>query len=491
MSQSHPVVIAGGGPVGLLLAFELGRQGVPAVVLEARPEHYDDDRVGTFHSRLVEVFTERGLMAGLGEPPQWPAVHFGMVWLDLDKLEGEYNLLVAQTGVERLLEERASGLGADIRRGHSVTGFDQDDDGVTVRVRGADGVAYELRGEYLVGADGVNSTVRGLAGIGVGRTGKSWYGILGDFASYDGEFDAGVRPGGVFGALPEGSDRGYWRLQTLEFDQDGPPDSVPVTTEELMGNIKRLTGESKAVGDPLWIRRYTGTTQLAERYREGRVFLAGEAAHNYVPTASHGLNTGLGDAVNLGWKLAAAVHGWAADGLLDSYHDERHLAGHRACQGAEAQMALIHPLEKVRALREVFQELVGIEKVNRRLVTWATDVRYPFAGEGAAPLVGRRIAHVPLRTPDGGTGTGTGTGELLGTGRGVFLDLSGGAGQSKAFADASGWRSRVDVVRAEPVPELGVPALLLRPDGFVAWAGDDQEGLTDALTTWFGKPDAE
>lgn len=481
--MNQPVVIAGGGPVGLLLAFELGRYGVPSVVLEARPGHYDDDRVGTFHSRLVEVFTERGLMADLGEPPRWPAVHFGMVWLDLSRLDDEYNLLVAQTTVERVLEKRASELGADIRRGHTVTGFDQDGDGVTVRVRGADGAEYEVRGAYLVGADGVDSTVRELAGIGVSRTGKSWYGILGDFASYDGQFDAGVRPGGVFGALPEGTDRGYWRLQTLEFDQDGPPDSVPVTTEELIGNIKRVTGETKKVGDPIWMRRYTGVTQLAERYREGRVLLAGEAAHNYVPTASHGLNTGLNDAVNLGWKLAAAVLGRAPEGLLDTYHEERHLAGFRACQGAEAQMALIHPLEKVRALREVFTELVGIQEVNRRLVTWATDVRYPYATEEDAPLVGRRIGHVTLLDARGGE---VSTSTLLGAGRGVLLDLSG-----KDVGDVSGWTSRVDVVRAQPSDDLAATALLVRPDGYVAWAGDDQEGLTAALTTWFGAPEAD
>lgn len=480
--MNQPVVIAGGGPVGLLLAFELGRYGVPSVVLEARSDHYDDDRVGTFHSRLVDLFTERGLMADLGEPPQWPGVHFGMVWLDLNRLDGEYNLLVAQTAVERVLETRAAALGADVRRGHTVTGFTQDDAGVSVSVRGADGAEYELRGDYLVGADGVDSTVRHLAGIGVRRTGKSWYGVIGDFTSYDGEFDAGVRDGGVFGALPEGTERGYWRLQTLEFDQDGPPDSVPVTTEELTHSIKRITGESKQVGDPIWMRRHGGVTQLAERYREGRVFLAGEAAHNYVPTASHGLNTGLNDAANLGWKLAAATQGWAPEGLLDTYHDERHLAGARACQGAEAQMALIHPLEKVRALREVFTELVSIDEVNRRLVTWATDVRYPYAAADDESLVGHRISHVTLLDASGDE---VSVADVLGGGRGVLLDLSG-----KDFGDVTGWQSRVDVVRVQPSQELDTTALVVRPDGYVVWAGADQEGLADALTAWFGAPDS-
>ncbi|MGP3972106.1 FAD-dependent monooxygenase [Streptomyces sp. 6N223] len=475
--MSDPIIIAGGGPVGLLLSLELGRAGVPSVVLEKRPGHHEDERVGTFHSRLVEIFRERGLMEALGETPPWPAVHFGMVWLDLSKLESEYNLLVSQTKIEQLLESRAAELGADIRRGHTVTGFEQDEAGVTVRVTGGEAGAYELRGAYLVGCDGVDSTVRELAGIGVTRSGKSWYGVMGDFESYDGEFDAGVRPGGVFGALPEGT--GRWRLQTLEFDIDGPPESEPVTVEELVSNIKRLTGETKVVGEPLWMRRYSGTTQLAERYQEGRVFLAGEAAHYYVPTASHGLNTGLSDAVNLGWKLAAAVRGRAPEGLLESYHAERHPAGYRACQAAQAQMALIHPLEKVAALREVFQELVGIEEVNRRLVTWSTDIRYELGdGEPAGSLVGRRVPHVPLRTAAGESGTG----ELLGGGRGVLLVLD------EEFAVPSGSESRVDVVRAEPVAELEASALLLRPDGYIAWAGSgaEAEGLKSALDAWFG-----
>ncbi|MEV3861666.1 FAD-dependent monooxygenase [Streptomyces sp. NPDC050095] len=476
--MNHPVIIAGGGPVGLLLAFDLGRAGIPSVVLEERVEHHADEHVGTFHSRLVDVFNERGLLEKLGEAPKWPALHFGMVWLDLTKLESEYNLLVSQTLIERKLEEEAAKVGADVRRGHKVTGYSQDATGVTVQVTGGDG-GYELRGEYLVGADGRDSLVRELAGIGVTRKGKSWYGILGDFASYSGEFEAGVREGGVFGALPEG-DTGRWRLQTVEFDRDAPPESVPPTSAELMENIKRVTGKDMQVGDPLWIRRYTGTTQLADRYREGRVFLAGEAAHHYVPTASHGLNTGINDAVNLAWKLAAAIKGWAPEGLLDSYHTERHLAGFRACQAAQAQMSLIHPLDKVEALREVFEEVVKVDEVNRMLATWSTDIEYPVRGEGDLPVVGHRVLHVPLKTESGETNTG----EALSAGRGVVFDLGAGLG------DVSGWQDRVDVVRAQPTEELAAPALLVRPDGWVVWAGDDAESLSAALRTWFGEPSA-
>ncbi|MFE2219884.1 FAD-dependent monooxygenase [Streptomyces canus] len=477
--MNHPVIIAGGGPVGLLLAFDLGRAGVPSVVLEERAEHHSNEHVGTFHSRLVDVFTERGLMDELGEQPKWPALHFGMVWLDLSKLESEYNLLVSQTQIERTLQEQASKAGADVRRGHRVTGYSQDESGVNVQVNGPDG-EYELRGEYLVGADGRDSLVRELAGIGVTRKGKSWYGILGDFASYDGEFEAGVRKGGVFGALPEGT--GRWRLQTVEFDRDAPDESVPPTSAELMENIKRVTGEDKHVGDPLWIRRYVGTTQLAERYREGRVFLVGEAAHHYVPTASHGLNTGLNDAVNLAWKLTAAMQGWAPEGLLDSYHTERHLAGFRACQAAQAQMALIHPLDKVEALREVFEELVKVDEVNSKLATWSTDIEYPVRTEGDLPVVGHRVPHVPLKTADGETSTG----QALSAGRGVLFDLSQGA----ELGDLAGWQGRVDVVRAQPTEDLNAPALLVRPDGWVVWAGDDAQSLSTALHTWFGEPSA-
>jgi 2-polyprenyl-6-methoxyphenol hydroxylase-like FAD-dependent oxidoreductase len=481
MSQ-NPVIIAGGGPVGLFLAAELGRAGISTVVLEARSEHHSDERVGTFHARLVEIFSERGLMEGLGEPPAWPAVHFGMIWLNLTNLPEEYNLLVSQTRIEQLLEEKATALGADIRRGHVVTGFTQDDDGVCVRATSPAGDEYDLEGSYLIGADGKDSIVRRLAGIDVAVTGKSWYGLIGDFESYGGQFEAGVRPRGVFGALPEGT--GRWRLQTLEFDVEGPPDSEPASIAELEQNIERLTGSRKEVGEALWMRRYVGTTQLAEQYRAQRVFLVGEAAHHYVPTASHGLNTGIADAVNLGWKLAAALTGRAPTDLLDSYHTERHHAGYRACQAAQAQLALLHPLDKVSALREIVQELAGIEEVNRKLVTWYTEIRYPMPGvESTAEHAGLRVAHRPLKTDDAGTSTG----ELLSTGRGIFLDLSGG----EDFGDLSGWAGLVDVVKVQPSADLNVRALLIRPDGYVAWAAEDgATPLAQALTTWFGEPTA-
>jgi hypothetical protein len=255
-----------------------------------------------------------------------------------------------------------------------------------------------------------------------------------------------------------------------------------VTIEELGTNIERLTGSARAIADARWLRRYSGRTEYVTEYRQGRVLLAGDAAHHHLFTAGHGLNTGLNDAVNLGWKLAAEVLGRAPEGLLDSYSAERQPVGAKACEALRAQIALMYPLDSVAPLRTLMTDLICYEDVNRHLVTMISDVRYPFPSADDAeahPLLGRPVPQVELKAADGTT---TGTSQILSDGHGVLLDLSDGAADLTGLAK---YADRVDVLAVEP-SALDAELVLLRPDGFVAWAGAaDADGLDTALATWF------
>ena len=474
------VIIVGAGPAGLMLACELGLAGVEAVVLERAAERnsIEKSRAHTLHARAVELLDQRGLFETLAreEPPKWPLIHYANFWLDLSQLlDREYSLLVSQGRLEHLLEDRAEELGVEIRRGHEVTGLVQDEAGVTVETRSARGGAL-LGGRYLVGCDGASSTVRDLARFTAPASGICWYGVLADFEDLEADFASPTYPDGIVAVIPHPIRPGRTRMMTMEFGVEAPGDDAPVTLDELRACAMRITGREWTIGQPDWLHRYHGVTRHAEAYRRGRVFLAGDAAHVHYFGAGHGVSTALHDAANLGWKLAADIRGWAPPGLLDSYHAERHPVGHRACTSTQAQLTLQHPPEQVGPLREVFGELVKFENVNRHLVGIVTDVRYPMAHPGANghPLLGCRVAHVPLRA-----------------GRGVLVDLSGG---SSRLGDLSGWTDRIDVVTEQPTAAIAAAALLLRPDGHVAWAdttGTDAAGLRSALAAWFGAPTGE
>jgi 3-(3-hydroxy-phenyl)propionate hydroxylase len=267
----------------------------------------------------------------------------------------------------------------------------------------------------------------------------------------------------------------------VEFDAPRPADDMPVDEKELAASIRRLTGEEPALGEITWVSRFGSPTRLAERYRVGRVFLAGDAAHTLYISGTQGVNAGVQDAVNLGWKLAAHLNGWAPEGLLDTYHAERRAVGELLCHHSAASMALVHPLEHVAQLRELFSELIGLEDVNRYLLELPAGAHYPLDGAGD-PLLGRPL---PAAVPEIGGAAAT-----LRAGRGLLLDLTGrrdsGVGEL-----AAGWAGRVDVVTA--AAPAGVPAavLLARPDGYVAHAdptGADRDGLRTALRRWFGDP---
>lgn len=493
--STDSIVIAGGGPGGLMLACELGLAGLRAIVLERDtvPAGERFSPGNTLHARSVELLQRRGLMDEIDahEPMIWPRVHFSNIWIDLTPMiEEEYSLVVPQPLTEQVLEARAVQLGAEIRRGHEVVGLTQDASGVTVQV-GSAADRYELRCRYLIGCDGGDSTVRRLARIDAPETGIEWCALLADVEAHDYKFElqSPSYPGGVFTAIPHPGGVDLLRIWATEYEPEPSDKDRPPTGDEVRDAVRRITGEDYELpGKPGRIYRYRNRTRLAQRYRSGNVFLLGDAAHLHYFAAGHGLNTTLHDAANLGWKLAAAVRGWAPDGLLDTYHDERHPVGRRACAVIKATMALEHPPEQMAPLREVFEELLTLRDVQRRLVSLITDVTYPMRLDGVNndghPLLGRPVSDAQVSTADGDSSVAT----ALRTGHGVVLDFSGGA---QDVAQVAAWSGRVDLIAADPVKEIDATALLVRPDGHVAWAdttAKDTGGLTAALTTWFGSP---
>ncbi|RPF25528.1 3-(3-hydroxy-phenyl)propionate hydroxylase [Streptomyces sp. Ag109_G2-6] len=490
------VVVAGAGPTGLMLACELRLAGVDVVVVERLAGRTGESRAGGIHSRTLEVLDQRGILDRfLAEGEPQPVGHFSGLYLDFDESESRhpYPLMILQSAVERLLEEWAGELGVQVRRSAAVSAVRQDADGVTVGLDTADGAA-ELRARYLVGCDGGRSTVRKLAGIGFPGTDATMTALIGDVELPGLPEDyVWVRrtAGGDYSAIA--FEPGWYRVITSEYDRVADRDE-PATFEQLRESLVKVAGTDFGMHSPRWVSRFNDAARQADRYRAGRVLLAGDAAHIHFPAGGQGLNMGVQDAVNLGWKLASVVRGQAPESLLDSYHDERHPVGERVLHNTRAQAALARPGAATDALREVFGSLMVFDDVNRvlRHMLTALDVRYPAGGDH--PMEGRRVFDADLKTDEGVIGVY----QLLHAARPVLLDLSGRAGLAGV---AAGWAGRVDLVaaRAEeelwPVPPVGeVPApaaLLIRPDGHVAWAADagaepDLAALRAALTTWFG-----
>ncbi|KIF01774.1 hypothetical protein PL81_33730, partial [Streptomyces sp. RSD-27] len=469
------VVVAGAGPTGLMLACELRLAGADVVVVERLAERTGESRAGGIHSRTLEVLDQRGILDRfLAEGEPQPVGHFSGLYLDFDESESRhpYPLMILQSAVERLLEEWAAELGVRVRRSAGVSGIRQDGDGVTVGLDTGDAAPAELRARYLVGCDGGRSTVRKLAGIDFPGTAATMTALIGDVELPGLPEDyVWVRrtPGGDYSAIA--FEPGWYRVITSEYDRVADRDE-PATFEQLRESLVRVAGTDFGMHSPRWVSRFNDAARQAAQYRKGRVLLAGDAAHIHFPAGGQGLNMGVQDAVNLGWKLASVVRGRAPESLLDSYHDERHPVGERVLHNTRAQAALARPGAATDALREVFGSLMVFDDVNRvlRHMLTALDVRYPVGGDH--PMEGRRVFDADLTT-DGGA---IGVYGLLHAARPVLLDL--GASATLAAA-AKGWADRVDLVvaRAEdalwPVPPVGeVPApaaLLIRPDGHVAW----------------------
>ena len=483
------VVIVGAGPTGLMLAAELSLAGVDVVVIERRlDQHLDGSRAGGLLPRSLEILDQRGVVDRfLDAGHTHPAHGFAGIRMDVSDLATRHNYVLAlrQSEFEPILADWVAGdLGVPIVRGREVAGFVQDDMGVNIELAGGE----VMRSRFAVGCDGGRSVVRAATGISFtgSEATRSW--ILAEVDTTT-EPAKGIRWDGIgmHGANRVGEDGPVRVLLTESILRQGEP-----TFDELREALIGVFGTDFGLHTVHWLSRFTDATRQAARYRDRRVFLAGDAAHVHPPHGGQGLNTGLQDAVNLGWKLARVLQGVSPEGLLDSYQAERHPVAARVLQNTLAQVALTCGGDRHQALRDTMSILLAMDQPRHHVAAMLTglDICYDVGqGAGAHPLVGRRMPDQDLHTAHGPTRVST----LLHRGRPLLLNLI----EPGAF-DAATNSGRVDVVDAIcdtpwDLPLLGrVPqpaGVLVRPDGHVAWAGHPADGeIAAALATWFGGP---
>lgn len=508
------VVIAGAGPDGLMLACELGLAGVRPVMLDPMPGPNPQARANRIAGQAARLLDHRGLysaLSGSTDPPV-PVAHWNFAGFPLDLAAlGDSQLFVvpvAQHGLVETLIERAADYDTEIRWGHALTGFNQGDDGVAVHVDGPDG-GYELTTKYFVGADGGHSKTRHLAGIEF--PGMSSYDLIVRIGFDVVPPDEWIGPSYGPGQLPpqhiHRTDRGVFSfgaigsrvaVMTYELDRtasaargDGAVNEPPMSLAELQASAKRVLDVDislRSISDaPLDLRRFTGiNSRIASRYQAGRVLLVGDAAHVHAPIGGPGLNLSLQDAANLGWKLAAVASGRVPPALLTSYETERKAAAERLIMQTRVQLALFRPGPEVTALRQLFSELLTDPANVRRIgdLLSGADNRYELGS--AHPLVGYWVPEFTVTSSVGAQRIA----ELARDGRPLLVDLTDGGVVAEAFAEI---QDGLNVAAGSPSGQVAATALLVRPDGYVAWASshnqpdaDEIRELRSALTRWFG-----
>ncbi|MQY25875.1 FAD-dependent monooxygenase [Nocardia aurantia] len=471
------VIVVGAGPTGLMLAAELTLAGVPAVVLEKARVRSPQSRAGGLQPRTAEVLDLRGFLDPLLDraiPRGEFGGHFAGLPVELDcrpwRTRHPYPVSVPQARLEDFLEQRLIAQGVPVLRGREVSTVEQDADGVT---------AGEVRGRYLVACDGGHSTVRKLLGVPFPGTAARMSAVVADITlsarsasvpTGSEHFSRYITSGGGYFSILHPIEGDLYRMIFGRFAGATPGREVPVAADEIRDALRTVYGPGTELGELRAASRFGDAVRQVERYREGRVFFAGDAAHIHLPIGGQGVNLGIQDAVNLGWKLAAEINGWAPDGLLDSYHAERHPVAARVLHVTRAQSVLMNPGRDtdVAALRDIVSDLLRVPGANRLIsgLMSGLDIEYPG--------VGPRMIDLDLTTGEGPTRVG----RLLRSGRGLLLSFDG----KPRSIDA--WAGRVDHVVAET--DEDIDAVLIRPDGYIAWSATDSQPLEDALVRWFG-----
>ncbi|WP_030460026.1 FAD-dependent monooxygenase [Kitasatospora sp. NRRL B-11411] len=486
-------IIVGAGPVGLLLAGELRLGGADVVVYDRLPAPSGESRGLGFTSRTAEVFDQRGLLERLGDIRWGKQGHYGGVRIDFSLLEeSHFGVMgLAQSVTEQMLGDWVAELGVEVRRGHELTALRETDEGVVLGFQGPDGYTEDTAA-YVVGCDGGRSTVRTLAGIAFPGDEATRGLYLADVVGADLRMrPIGERiPGGGM-VLSVTLEPGVDRIVIHEPGLRPQHGEGELAFSEVADAWQRLTGEDIHHASASWMCALTNATGLAEQYRKGRVLLAGDAAHDHAPLGAQGVSVGLQDAANLGWKLAAVLGGRAPESLLDTYHSERHPVGEQLMRDVHSMSLLYLSGEEMEPLRAVVRELVQLPDAARRLAGRVSGLHIRYdVGDGAHPFLGLRLA--PHRAVERADGTRVRVAELLHAARGVLITTGA---DPAAAATASRWADRVDTVTGswadQEADHADAPAaLLVRPDGHIAWAAPDGGDLEAALTRWFGAPAA-